>query len=82
VGADRESYSVHQQTWPVWDEDGIGQESEIVIPVQVTARCAIASPSPRHGRSDAAHPGAGLPRVKEFLNGREPKKVTLFRTGW
>ncbi len=70
-------YSVHQQSWPAWDEE-LAKELEIVIPVQVNGkvrdRLTVAP-----GTSEATLRGKALasPRVREYLGGREPKKVIV-----
>jgi leucyl-tRNA synthetase len=72
-----ESYSVHQQTWPRWDAE-LAKESEIVIPVQVNGKVRDRLTVPP-GTDEATVRAKALasPRVKEFLNGREPKKVIV-----
>jgi leucyl-tRNA synthetase len=72
-----EPYSVHQQTWPVWDE-AMAKELEVVIPVQVNGkvrdRLTVAP-----GTDDAIVRGLALAsaRVQEYLAGREPKKIII-----
>jgi leucyl-tRNA synthetase len=70
-------YSVHQQTWPTWDEE-LAKDPEIVIPVQVNGkvrdRLTVAP-----GTDEAALRAQALAsaRVQEHLGGREPKKVIV-----
>jgi leucyl-tRNA synthetase len=72
-----EPYSVHQQTWPVWDE-AMAKELAIVIPVQVNGkvrdRLTVAP-----GTDDAIVRDLALAstRVQEHLAGREPKKIII-----
>jgi leucyl-tRNA synthetase len=72
-----EPYSVHQQSWPVWDE-AMAKELEIVIPVQVNGkvrdRLTVAP-----GTDDAIVRDLALAstRVQEHLAGREPKKIII-----
>jgi leucyl-tRNA synthetase len=71
------SYSVHQQTWPVWDE-AMAKESAIVIPVQVNGkvrdRLTVAPGTDEPTMRSLALASA---RVQEHLAGREPKKIIV-----
>jgi leucyl-tRNA synthetase len=70
-------YSVHQQTWPAWNEE-LAREPELVIPVQVNGKVRDRLTVPP-GTDEAALRAQALAsaRVQEHLGGREPKKVIV-----
>ncbi|MGI8858395.1 MAG: leucine--tRNA ligase [Thermomicrobiales bacterium] len=72
-----ESYSVHQQTWPVWDE-AMAKESVIVIPVQINGKVRDRlSVAPGADEATLRSLALASARVQEHLAGREPKKVIV-----
>ncbi len=71
------TYSVHQQSWPAWDEE-LAKEPEIVIPVQVNGKVRDRlTVAPGTDEATLRAKALASPRVQEHLAGREPKKVIV-----
>jgi leucyl-tRNA synthetase len=68
-------YSVHQQSWPAWDED-LAREDEITLVVQVNGklRDRIAAPA-GISEADAKALALASAQVQRHLEGKEPRKV-------
>jgi leucyl-tRNA synthetase len=68
-------YSIHNQSWPSWDE-ALARDEEIILVVQVNGkvRDRISVPAPI---SEEAATGLALgsERIRPFLNNRKPRKV-------
>ncbi|MCB8984573.1 MAG: leucine--tRNA ligase [Ardenticatenaceae bacterium] len=72
-------YSIHQQAWPVWDEE-IAKEDEITIPVQVNGKVRERLTVPA-GTSDDDIKAAALAaeNVQRHLDGKQPRKVIVVK---
>lgn len=72
-------YSVHQQSWPMWDEE-VAKEEAITLVVQINGKVRDRIEVPA-GMSDEELKGMALTseRVVEWLNGRSPQKVILVK---
>ncbi len=70
-------YSVHQQTWPTWDEE-LAKDAEIVVPVQVNGKVRDRlTVAPGTDEATLRAQALASARVQEYLSGREPKKVIV-----
>jgi leucyl-tRNA synthetase len=68
-------YSVHQQTWPTFDESLAKQEvAEIVVQINGKVRERITVPVDL-SQDDAVAQAMALPRVSEQFDGRAPDRV-------
>lgn len=69
------TYSVHQQRWPVFDADLAREETiELVIQVNGKVRERIAMPAAAT-EAEARAAALAAPRVREWLDGKEPRKL-------
>ncbi len=73
------AYSIHQQPWPVWDEE-VAKEEAITIPVQVNGKLRDRVTVPA-GASEEAIKAAALAaeNVRRHLEGKTPRKVILVK---
>ena len=73
------AYSIHQQAWPVWDEEA-AREEELIIPVQVNGKVRERLTLPA-GASDEQIKAAALAaeNVLRHLEGQEPRKVIVVK---
>jgi leucyl-tRNA synthetase len=72
-----EPYSVHQQTWPQWDEARVGEETAtLVVQVNGKVRDKLRVPV---GIDDQVSRELALSSkaVRRHLNGREPKRIVV-----
>jgi leucyl-tRNA synthetase len=69
------TYSVHQQSWPGWDEE-LAREDEITLVVQVNGKVRDRITAPA-GISEGAAKELALAseQVSRYLEGKEPRKV-------
>ncbi|HEX8949980.1 MAG TPA: leucine--tRNA ligase [Dissulfurispiraceae bacterium] len=71
--------SIFEQPWPAWDE-GLAKEEEIELVIQVNGklRAKISAPA---GLSDeeAKQRSLGEPKIREFLDGKEIKKIVVVK---
>ena len=71
------AYSVHQQTWPTWDE-ALARAPELIIPVQVNGKVRDRiTVGPGTDEATLREKALASARVQEFLGGREPRKVII-----
>ncbi|MCP5099593.1 MAG: leucine--tRNA ligase [Chloroflexi bacterium] len=73
------SYSIHQQTWPTWD-DAVAKEDEVTLIVQVNGRVRDRITVPA-GTADDKLKAAALAseNVQKHLDGKEPRKVIVVK---
>ena len=72
-------YSVHQQSWPTWDDE-IAKEDEITLIVQVNGKVRDRIVAPADTADDALKAMAlASERVQSRLAGKEPRKVIVVR---
>ena len=72
-------YSIHQQSWPMWDEE-VAKEESITLVVQINGKVRDRIEVPA-GMSDEELKALALAseRVVEWLNGRSPHKVIVVK---
>lgn len=72
-------YSVHQHSWPMWDEE-VAKEESITLVVQINGKVRDRIDVPA-GMSDEELKALALAseRVVEWLNGRSPHKVIVVK---
>ena len=73
------AYSIHQQNWPVWDED-VAREEMISLVIQVNGKTRDKVDVPA-GMDEEAMRQIALesPNVKRFLGGQTPRKIVVAR---
>jgi leucyl-tRNA synthetase len=68
-------YSVHQQSWPTWDE-ALAKEDEITLVIQVNGKVRDRIQAPAGiGEDDAKRLALASEHVQKQLAGAEPRKV-------
>ncbi len=72
-------YSIHQHSWPTWDEE-VAKEESITLVVQINGKVRDRIEVPA-GMSDEELKALALAseRVVEWLNGRSPRKVIVVK---
>ena len=72
-------YSVHQQSWPVWDEE-IARDEQVTLVVQVNGKVRDRIEVPADTPDDDLKAAAlASENVRRFLDGREPRKVIVVK---
>ena len=70
-------YSVHQQSWPVYDPN-LAADETLTLVVQVNGRLRDRLPVPAGiSEEEARQRALESERVQEYLNGRQPKRVIV-----
>jgi leucyl-tRNA synthetase len=70
-------YSIHQQTWPVFDPDK-AKENEITLVIQVNGKVRDRISVPADiGDEEAKEKALASEAVRRFLEGKEPRKVIV-----
>ncbi len=73
-------YSVHQQSWPTWDEE-LTKEETITLVVQVNGKVRDKIPAPAGlTEEEAKRLALASPKVQKHLNGKEIRRV-IFAQG-
>jgi leucyl-tRNA synthetase len=68
-------YSLHNQEWPVWDED-LAREEEITLVVQVNGKLRDRIGVPASiSEDEAKETAAAQPKIQTYLEGREVVKI-------
>jgi len=73
-------YSVHQQSWPTWDE-ALTKEEEITLVVQVNGKVRAKIPAPVGlSEEEAKELAFAHPKVQKYVSGKEIRRV-IFAQG-
>jgi leucyl-tRNA synthetase len=74
-----QSYSIHQQAWPIWD-DGVAKEDEVTLVVQINGKVRDRITVPAGTTDDMLKTTAlASENVQKHLEGATPRKVIVVK---
>jgi len=73
------AYSIHQQSWPEWDEE-IAREEQVTLIVQINGKVRDRIEVPADMADEALKEAAlASANVNRYLDGREPRKIIVVK---
>ncbi len=76
------AYSIHQQPWPVYDEE-VAREDTMTLIVQVNGKVRAKVEVPAGiSEAEAREVALAEENIQRWLNGKEPRQVIVIPGGW